>query len=303
MNKGVIMAVMAITLWGVAIAPTKWALESFHPFTLMFVRLLLAGLIFLPYAWIKWRKERVLYTIPWMRVSLLSFTGVAGYFMLTSYGIALTSGTHASIIDATLPLFTLVFSALYLKENITREQWIGLVIGMLGVLLISIPSHAEKTPSSVTGDLLILLSAALFAVYTIQMKRPKGEAGLPSELFTALTLLIGAGIVLPFAALEIGYHGLPDQLDSQALWSVAFLVIGASTLAYWLWNRALLVIPAATGGIYLNILPVVSVLTSIVLLRESVTWKIAMGAGLVVAGIWWVEKEKFQRFRKQSAQL
>ncbi|WP_205628952.1 EamA family transporter, partial [Acinetobacter baumannii] len=82
MNKGVIMAVLAITLWGVAIAPTKWALESFHPFTLMFVRLLLAGLIFLPYAWIKWRKERVLYTIPWMRVSLLSFTGVAGYFML-----------------------------------------------------------------------------------------------------------------------------------------------------------------------------------------------------------------------------
>ena len=49
-------------------------------------------------------------------MSLLSFTGVAGYFMFTSYGISLTSGLHVSIIDAALPLVTILFQRL-LKEK------------------------------------------------------------------------------------------------------------------------------------------------------------------------------------------
>ena len=50
-------------------------------------------------------------------MSLLSFTGVAGYFMFTSYGISLTSGLHVSIIDAALPLVTILFLRSFLKEK------------------------------------------------------------------------------------------------------------------------------------------------------------------------------------------
>ncbi|MCV5525971.1 DMT family transporter, partial [Escherichia coli] len=77
--------------------------------------------------------------VPWKRMSLLAFTGVAGYFMFTSYGISLTSGLHVSIIDAALPLVTILFSALFLKEEIRLNYWIGIILGAIGVLFITIP--------------------------------------------------------------------------------------------------------------------------------------------------------------------
>lgn len=66
----------------------------------------------------------------------VSFTGVAGYFMFTSYGISLTSGLHVSIIDAALPLVTILFSALFLKEKIRLNYWIGIILGAIGYSLL-----------------------------------------------------------------------------------------------------------------------------------------------------------------------
>ena len=83
-----------------AIAPTKWALESIQPFTLLFIRLFFAGGICLLFSFKQLKRSVVHKQVPWKRMSLLSFTGVAGYFMFTSYGISLTSGLHVSIIDA-----------------------------------------------------------------------------------------------------------------------------------------------------------------------------------------------------------
>ena len=100
-------------IMGTAIAPTKWALESMQPFTLLFIRLFFAGGICLLFSFKQLKRSVVHKQVPWKRMSLLSFTGVAGYFMFTSYGISLTSGLHVSIIDAALPLVTILFSAFF----------------------------------------------------------------------------------------------------------------------------------------------------------------------------------------------
>ena len=114
-------------------------------------------------------------------MSLLAFTGVAGYFMFTSYGISLTSGLHVSIIDAALPLVTILFSTL-LKEEIRLNYWIGIILGAIGVLFITIPSKSANQEVSLIGDILILLSTFLFAFYTVLLKRPKQEQYLSNEV-------------------------------------------------------------------------------------------------------------------------
>ena len=119
--------------------------------------------------------------VPWKRMSLLAFTGVAGYFMFTSYGISLTSGLHVSIIDAALPLVTILFSTL-LKEKIRLNYWIGIILGAIGVLFITIPSKSANQEVSLIGDILILLSTFLFAFYTVLLKRPKQEQYLSNEV-------------------------------------------------------------------------------------------------------------------------
>lgn len=189
MNRANLMLMGAVVLWGLTVVPMKWTLENVHPFTLMFFRLLVAGLLFLPIAW----KRRgsgpsplSAREIPWKRITLLSFTGVAGYFLMNTYGISLTSGVNSSIISAILPLCTLLLAAFYLRERISLPQWLGLLAGIGGVLLITVQPQSTQQ-QSIWGDLLVLGSQLIWSIYVVQLKRPKGEERLSSELFTALS--------------------------------------------------------------------------------------------------------------------
>jgi drug/metabolite transporter (DMT)-like permease len=284
------MLMTAVVLWGLTVPPTKWALESVQPFTLIFLRLLIAGTLFLPYAWNKARRGNQSISVPWKRMFLLSFTGVAGYFLFSYWGIALTSGVNASILNASIPFFTLSLAAVYLREPISLQQWFGLILGIIGVLFISV-HPGDSGRSSYAGDLLVLASCLMWAIYVIQMKRPQAETKLTSELFTALTMLIGALMVFPFAMGEWWKYGSP-VITAKALWSTVFLAIGSSIFAYWLWNKAIEVTSAARAGIYLNALPLVSVLSSIFFLGETVTWRTLTGGCLVLIGVFWAEKRR-----------
>jgi drug/metabolite transporter (DMT)-like permease len=282
--------ITAVVLWGMTIVPTKWALETIPPFTLMVMRLFAASLIFLPYAWIKTRKTARSVRIRWGRMSVLSFTGVAGYFLFNSAGVSLTSGVNASIIFAALPLFTLLLAAFYLKERISAAQWFGLALGTTGVVMITVQPQSLNN-HSLLGDLLVLASMLVFAIYVIQMKRPQEEAALPSELFTALTIFIGGLMILPFAAVETWLHGWPT-LTTKALVSVLLLTFGSTILAYWMWNKGLESTTAAKAGIYLNTMPLISVLSSIFLLGEELTWRTVAGGLFVLFGVYWAERRK-----------
>jgi drug/metabolite transporter (DMT)-like permease len=290
--KEICMLLVAVILWGAAIAPTKWALESIQPFTLLFIRLFFAGGICMLFSYGQLQKAIVHKNIPWKRMSLLSFTGVAGYFMFTSYGISLTSGLHVSIIDAALPLVTILFSAFFLKEKIQPNYWVGIILGAIGVLLITISSNNADQEVSLIGDILILLSTFLFAFYTVLLKQPKQEQYLSNKVFTTLILIIGSVILLPFAMVETFYYGLPKIETSKTGLSVMYLVIGATILAYWFWNKALEKVSASVSGLYLNALPLISIVASIVLLNESLTWRIVIGGGLVLFGVVWADKSK-----------
>ncbi|KEK18877.1 DMT family transporter [Bacillus gaemokensis] len=296
--KAMCMLLVAIVLWGIAIAPTKWALESIQPFTLLFLRLCFAGGICMLFSFNQLHKNIINKEVPWKRISLLSFTGVAGYFMFTSYGISLTSGLHVSIIDAALPLVTIIFSALFLKEEIQLNYWIGIILAFIGIMCITIPSGNDNQSSSLVGDILVLLSTFLFAFYTILLKRPKQEKNLSNRVFTALTLIIGAIILFPFATIETVYYGLPKIDTWKTGLSFMYLVVCATILAYWFWNRALERVSASASGLYLNGLPVISIISSIILLNESLTWKVVIGGSLVLFGVAWADKHKLSTLMK-----
>jgi len=291
-NRANLLLLAAVILWGMTIVPTKWALESFPPFTLIVFRLVLAGLIFLPYTWHKATSRQGAVRIPWRRISLLSFTGVAGYFLFNYSGVALTSGVNASIITASLAFFTLLLAAFALKEKISVPQWVGLFLGTLGVFLITVQPEAQ-TGSSLWGDLLVLVSQLFWAIYVVQMKRPQEEAQLPSDLFTALTLTVGGLMVLPFAAVEASLHGWAVP-SVKAVASLFFLIVGPTILAYLCWNKAIEYTSASRAGIYLNAIPLISVLGSVGLLGERVTWKTLLGGTLVLAGVFWAERHPRQ---------
>ncbi len=290
MSKPVIWMVTAIIIWGTTIPPTKWALEAFQPFTLTFLRLFLAGAFFIPLAWMHVWKSKMIIAIPWSRLWGQSFTGVAGYFALNQYGISLTSGVNASILGASLPLFTIILAMIFLKERITLAKSVGLILSVAGVLIISVHPTTEPAQSSFTGDLLVLVGCFVWAIYVIQMKRSGEEAGLTSEMYTSLILLLGSVMILPLCAGEIYVNGWPQVTWKSSL-SVAFLALGPTVCAYWLWNKSLRHVSATSASAYLNALPLVNVVTSILFLGEIVSWKTVCGGCIVLLGVFFVEKK------------
>ena len=157
------MLLVAVILWGTAIAPTKWTLESIQPFTLLFIRLFFAGGICMLFSF-KELQNQLYIKVPWKRMSLLAFTGVAGYFMFTSYGISnkwITCEYYRCCITISYNSF---FSTLFEREN-SIELLDRNYIGCYRVLLITIPSKSVNQEVSLIGDILILLSTFLFAFY------------------------------------------------------------------------------------------------------------------------------------------
>lgn len=296
MNKGMLMALAAVFIWGLIIPPTKWAMEEVHPFTLTFLRLSLASVFFVPFTWSRVDPTTRQKPIPWRRLFSISFTGVSGFFIFSYSGIALTSGLEASILTGTLSLFTLLVAALFLKEKVNTAQWIGLGIGLVGVMLISIHADAQAK-SSLLGDVLILLSNICWALYTAQTKSAKEEAYLPSQFVTALSLMLGGITMIPFVVMEIAVYGWP-AFSQRTVLSILFLSFGPTILSYALWNKSLQWFSAGSAGMYLNAIPLVSVAASALLLDESFTWRTLVGGTMILFGVVWADLKKKKSQKK-----
>ncbi|MDR4190910.1 DMT family transporter, partial [Bacillus pseudomycoides] len=124
----------------------------------------------------------------------------------------------------------------------------------------------------------------LFAYYTILLKRPKQEKNLSIEVFTKLTLINGAVILFPFAVIETFYYGLPQIETWNTGLRFTYLVVCATILAYWFWNKALERVSASVSGLYLNAFLLISIIALVILLKESLTCKLLIGGCMVFFG-------------------
>ena len=104
--KEICMLLVAVILWGTAIAPTKWALESIQPFTLLFIRLFFAGGICMLFSFKELQKS-VVHKSSMEKNEFVSFYRCSWLFYVYILRHFLTSGLHVSIIDAALPLVTI----------------------------------------------------------------------------------------------------------------------------------------------------------------------------------------------------
>ena len=300
MNKGIIGLFTAVFLWGIAIAPIRWALESMGPLTLLFLRLLISSLFLLPYVY--WRNKTLWssFVFHWKHIIVLSITGVAGYYLFYTVGVDLTSAVHASILSAAIPMFTLILAFFLLKEKILIPQWCGLLMGTTGILLISVKAEMGSS-SSLLGDLFVLASCLMWAFYVIHLKKIGKIVQLPNEVFTALTIAAGTILSAPLAFIEIAYTGMPVWTFSSFI-NLMYVALLSTVIAYLIWNWAMGMVTAASAGIWITFMPLIEVLTSVVLLNEVLTWRVLIGGLFVLFGLFWAEYSIFINPLKRSRQ-
>jgi len=288
-SRGPILGVLfAVLAWGSSFIATKVALQDVSPVTVVWLRfamgVVVMGLVLF---------ARRQFAIPcWKDLayfSLLGFIGITFHQWLQSTGLVTAQAATTAWIVASTPVFIALLSWLFLKEKLGWRKSAGILLAALGVLLVVSRGDLASVAAGrfgAPGDLLILISAPNWAIFSVLSRRglerhPAGRmmfyVMLSGWLFSSLLLIGGPGLS------EVG------ALTTRGWLGVLFLGVVCSGLAYVLWYGALQALPASKVGAFLYLEPLAAVIAAALVLGEPLLWASLLGGLVILFGVWLVQ--------------
>ena len=285
-NYHVLALIVANLIWGAASPIFKFSLQNMPPFSLAFLRFLLACLIMYPFihkklAWSDLRNKSL-----WL-FGLLGITINIGFFFLA---LEHTDSINAPIIGSTGPIIILIGSILFLKEKVKLHSIVGILLAFTGILIIILQPIINKgLDGAILGNLLLIIATFGSVGSTLI-----GKKILKADNFLAFTFwsfFIGVATFFPLMIREfIAQPTWLANLDYRGWIGILFGSILSSVVAYCLYNLALAKLPAFKVSVFAYMDPVVAILIAIPLLGEKITPVFIVGSTLVFLGILIAEK-------------
>ena len=312
-SAGHLAALFTIIIWGTTFISTKVLLTDFRPVEILFLRFVMgfvALFLVCPHRLkaVSRRQEAIFV--------LAGLCGICLYYLLENIALTYTMASNVGVIISVAPFFTAILSRLFLKPEgkLRANFFLGFVVAMAGVALISF--NGSKLELNPVGDLLAVLAAFVWACYSI-LTRKISSFGYPVILTTRRTFFYGILFMVPAlflfdfreqrakwtclhehlataarvhnftACSEIVYCriGLERFADMTHLLNILYLGLGASAFCFVTWNLAVKALGAVKTSVYIYMVPVITVVTSVLVLKEPVTWISNLGTVLAVAGL------------------
>ena len=280
LNRGRIALILTAIIWGSALVVTKSLLQEIGPFTAAVLRFFIAWVILAPFAF---RQGYRLSLAVRPTFLLFGLTGIALYIAMTNVGLVYTAASSAALVQAAIPGVTTLFSVLLLKERVSRLQLLGIGLSIAGLLLVTGINMHQTGSAPLVGNLFIFGGVVAWAVYTVQGK--KLVSTFPWLVITTASISAGMLFLLPFAIGELWLQGMP-HLRADGLFELLYLGAASSALGYALWNYGLRFLDASEAAPYINLIPVVGLLLSVILLHEPLSLIQAAGGALTLFGVW-----------------
>lgn len=279
--QGHLSAFITIFIWGTTYISTKVLLESFSPTEILFFRIVLAYLAL----WLIAPRRLPVTTLKEELLFMLAgLFGVTLFFTFQNTAINYTLASNVGILIAIAPLFTAIGAYFFLKEGSLHPGFlIGFGLSFLGVFLILFNGNYVLKLNPF-GDLLAILSAVVWAGYSI-VTRKISERQVDTILVTRKVFFYGLIFLLPLLVLFDFQLDLSRFTSAVNLFNMLFLGLGASALCFITWNFAVKVLGAVKTSAYIYLGPVISILTSAIVIQERITLLAILGVGLILAGL------------------
>jgi drug/metabolite transporter (DMT)-like permease len=216
----------------------------------------------------------------------MGLIGVVLYYAVFNYSLVYTSASQGALVQSCIPAMTALVAVVWLREHASAMRWAGIALSMVGVLIVFSGADAESGSASLLGNVLMFVSAVLWGIYTSMAKR---VAKYDPLQVTAGIISVGAVMLVPLAAFEVGAAGMPS-VDLQDWLGMAYLGAGASGLAYMMYSAALKHVDASEAGVYTNLIPIVGVITGI-MLGEPLSARAIIGGVVVLVGVWLTSRQ------------
>ncbi|WP_124065027.1 DMT family transporter [Clostridium sp. E02] len=251
-----------------------------HRFTISFFTLLIPVL----FGWInlKITARDVLSILP------LSLFYPALFFAFQAFGLVYVSSSEAGIIQATIPIFTMILAALFLKENINLLQKVSLGASVCGVIYIFAMKGIQLKSASFLGIVLIMLSALSAACYNVMAKKITQKYKV-----IEITYIMTAIGFLSFNVLSVADHIIKNTLITYFkpfsspvfLISIFYLGILSSLITSLLSNYILSKIDASKMSVFSNLSTLITIFAGSIFLHEGIESYHMIGAIMILFGI------------------
>ncbi len=268
-------------IWSASFLWIKIALAEIGPLTLVTYRVafgLLTGLAVA--AALRIRIPRDLKT--WRVFGTLGIFNIAIPFFLITWGEQTIDSAVASVLNATVPLFTIVIAHFFLRDDkMTVPRVVGLLIGFVGVVILLSQDFNPQTHNSLIGQVAVVAASASYAVSYIYARR--NTHSIPGEIRGTLPLVSALLIIGAMAPVVEAPFEIP-QLPLTWIGLLWLGVLGtglALIMQYYLVHQ----IGPTRATLVTYLLPLGGVLLGVVFLREALTWQLAAGAALIISSI------------------
>ena len=283
-----IAAFLIVVVWGCTFVQTKVLINAgLRPDEIFTLRFIIAYLLIIPFSW----QRLFLAGVKDELIALaLGLTGGSLYFIVENYALAYGYCSNVSLIVCLTPLVTaLIVGWRYPAERLGKAGMAGSLVALGGMALVVFNGNFVLKLSPL-GDVLALAACLCWALYSLLIKHLGSR--YDNMLVTRKVFGYGLLTIIPLLLWRGMDFGIVVN-GGVAVWgNILFLGVVASMLCFlgWNWCLARLGTVRATNFLYLN--PVIAIVSSALVLGERVTWIALLGAGLILAGLVYVDRNR-----------
>jgi len=243
--------------------------ETTEPWTLAFIRWFFCALILMPFVAPSIALHLDALKRMKIRLLLLGFLGMWICGALVYLALKYTSATNGTLIYTSSPVLIIFLEWLFRNRKVGLREFIGIAIALTGVLVIVFRGSIDvlMSLSFNPGDMLFVLTAISWAIYSVLLKSPDLDPVPTLTLFTVIAFM-GAVTLAPFAIIEIVYFdAFPTGGD---VWlNIAGIILLSSIIAFSAFQYGVKKAGASVAGLYMYLLPVYGVGMAVLFLGES----------------------------------
>lgn len=272
--------IMAMILWASSFIALKLAFIDYHPMVVIAGRMVVASLAFfflLP----RFRNIRIRRQ-DWKLLAAMALCEPCLYFIFEALALKNTSASQASVITSMLPLLVTVASALFLAENFSLQNLVGLGLAMAGGIALSLGGETSvQAPAPFLGNFYEFLAMLCATGYTVAVKRLTSR--YPPLFLTAVQAWVGSLFFCPILLLP--QIPMPETLLLIPTAAVIYLGLAVTLFAYGFYNFALSRMDAGKAAIYVNLIPIFTMFLGWLVFRDVFTLPQYLAGLLIFFGV------------------